>query len=40
MTNCGNIEISELRAAPAPIATKREGSAQHRTVPLLKNKDR
>jgi len=40
MTICGNIEINELRAVPAPIATKREGSAQHRTVPLLRSKDR
>ena len=35
--NFGNIEINELRAAPAPIETKRAGNAQQIIVPLLVN---
>ena len=38
--NCGNIEISELSAAPAPIETNRAGSAQQNIVPVLVNKAR
>ena len=38
--NCGNTEIRELNAAPAPIETKRAGNAQHIIVPLLANKVR
>jgi hypothetical protein len=38
--NCGNIEINELNAAPAPIETNRAGSAQQKIVPVLVNKAR
>ena len=38
ITNCGNIEINELRAAPAPSETNRAGSAQQKIVPVLINK--
>ena len=38
--NCGNIEINEPRAAPAPIETNRAGSAQQNIVPVLVNKAR
>ena len=40
ITNCGNTEINELKAAPAPIETNRVGSAQQKIVPLLANKVR
>ena len=38
MTNCGNTEIKELSAAPAPIETNRAGRAQQKMVPVLVNK--
>jgi len=36
--NCGNIEIIELSATPAPIETNKAGSAQQKIVPVLLNK--
>ena len=40
ITNCGNIAIRELNAAPAPIETNSAGNAQQIIVPLLANKVR
>ena len=37
-TICGNIDIKELSAAPAPIVTNNAGKAQQRIVPVLVNK--
>ena len=37
-TICGNIDIKELSAAPAPIVTNKAGKAQQRIVPVLVKK--
>ena len=37
-TICGNVDIKELNAAPAPIVTNKAGKAQQRMVPVLVNK--
>ena len=39
-TISGKTATNELKAAPAPIATKKAGSAQHTMVPVLVKRDK